>query len=251
MGSEKELRLMLAFTAVVMLILSYAVGYIVGKGAGFQEAKIEFEAEKQKLMETLAEISPVSRPVEREVVEVKPQATEEGLVQEPAQPVPPPVQQQSVKEKPPKAQAGSGILEGMETLPPKPEQSKEKPREAQAPAQPAKSPAVKGKEEKKPKKEPAPEKVQEQKAPPTEKPSVQKKQGNFYLQIGIFRSKKNVEKLLADLKTKGYNATVVPTGRRGYEKVIVGYFETRKDALAVMKKLRKDGYRPILKRRKG
>jgi len=63
MEGDRRLQVVLLLVAIVIFTLSYTVGYIVGKDVGFKKAKEQFEAEKQRLLKTLAELSPISRPV--------------------------------------------------------------------------------------------------------------------------------------------------------------------------------------------
>ncbi|OMH40151.1 SPOR domain-containing protein [Desulfurobacterium indicum] len=68
MESNKKLYYVLMAGAVVLLMVSYGVGFMVGKNYGYNNAKKEFEVEKQKLIKTIASLTPLSRPKPEEKV---------------------------------------------------------------------------------------------------------------------------------------------------------------------------------------
>jgi cell division protein FtsN len=74
------------------------------------------------------------------------------------------------------------------------------------------------------------------------------KEGNYYLQIGVFRSRANAIKLASQLEKKGFKTKTLFTNN--YTVVIVGYFEHKNEALVARKLLKESGYDSILKRRK-
>ncbi|WP_457568724.1 SPOR domain-containing protein [Desulfurobacterium sp.] len=68
MEGNRKLYYVLMAAAVVLLMISYAVGFVVGKNYGYNNARKEFEAEKQKLLKTIASLTPLSRPKPEEKV---------------------------------------------------------------------------------------------------------------------------------------------------------------------------------------
>ncbi|ADY73730.1 Sporulation domain-containing protein [Desulfurobacterium thermolithotrophum DSM 11699] len=71
MEGDRRIQFILMGTAVAIFVFSYSLGYFIGKEAGFEEAKQKFDIEKQKLLKTIAALSPVSQPrVENKVVVV-------------------------------------------------------------------------------------------------------------------------------------------------------------------------------------
>jgi len=70
MEGNRKLYYILMGVAVVLLTVSYGVGFYVGKNAGYTQAKEEFEVEKKKLLKTIASLTPLSRPKPEEKVVV-------------------------------------------------------------------------------------------------------------------------------------------------------------------------------------
>ena len=186
MEGDRRLQLILITVATVIFALSYIIGYMVGKEAGFEEAKAKFEVEKQRLLKTLAEISPISRPVENKLVNESEETETENAEKE--------------------------ENETEEETTPAPEEA------TQAQKQEENSP-------------------------------TESTEGDFYLQVGVFRNATNASKLAEKLREEGYEATVVPTASGKYSKVIVGYFSSKEEALKVKEELKSEGYNSILKRR--
>jgi len=192
MEGDRRLQLILITVATVIFALSYIIGYMVGKEAGFEEAKAKFEVEKQRLLKTLAEISPISRPVENKLVNESEETETEN--------------------------AEKGEKEAEEETTPAPEEATQ----AQK---------------------------QEENNPIETQVPTESTEGNFYLQVGVFRNATNASKLAEKLREGGYEATVVPTASGKYSKVIVGYFSSKEEALKVKEELKSEGYNSILKRR--
>ena len=213
MEGDRRLQVILIFVATAIFALSYIIGYMVGKEAGFQEAKAKFEVEKQRLLKTLAEISPVSRPIEDKVVSEKTEEETEGETEEREE-------EGKVEEsKESQKQEESGKQDDSSILAPLFQKTQPKPEVQPKPVQP--KPQVVEREE---------------------------EEDRFYLQVGVFRNKINASRLAEKLREKGYEAKTV-THHGKYIKVIVGYFSSKEDALKVKEELKKDGYNSILRRR--
>ncbi|SMP06051.1 cell division protein FtsN [Desulfurobacterium pacificum] len=206
MENSKKLQMILMFVATLVMALAYMVGYFVGKEAGFKQASAKFEVEKKKLLKTLAELNPVSRPIE------------ERVVKETAKK--PPVSKKETKAK---------------------EKQQVKTENATKPQ----NQTVKVEEEKK-----AEEKTESTANSNTNIQEKVKKyeNGRYYVQVGIFRNKANALKLASKLNSKGFPTKTLIT--KHYVKVIVGYYETYKEAYQALKKLKAEGYQGIVKRRK-
>ncbi len=204
MEKNRQYYILLA-GAVFIFMASYAVGFVIGKKAGIQEAEKRFTIEKQNLLKTIASLSPVSRPkVEEKVVIVNASNETESTVAE--------------------------------------NQTQE-----QAEKQPAEA-KTKEAEEKKETEKTATSNIQtaSQQEEKTKTKSITT--GNYYVQVGVFRDKTNVAKLMNRLKSKGFNAKsiILPGGK---VKVIVGYF-SRNEAKVVYRKLKNIGISGIVKRRR-
>ena len=78
MEGDRKFQYILMAAAIVIFGFSYIVGYFVGKEAGFEEAKQKFNIEKQKLLKTIATLSPVSQPRVENKVYVVDKTVEEG-----------------------------------------------------------------------------------------------------------------------------------------------------------------------------
>ncbi len=233
---EKDKRLMAIVSAVVVVLFafSYAVGYFVGKRSGIKEERAKCEMEKKQIVKTLARIAPVSRPqpqIEEEVVggephpqteEVKgqnrPEQTEEAATGENAI-------KESQEEKAPAPQTPSEA-----TVEAKVEEKKGQENSPSNP-QPVK---VVSKESSKPKR--------------VAKKKTRKGEKLYFLQVGVFKSKKNAVKLANKLKAKGFDAKT--EFFRGYARVIVGYFKSWQEANAVRKELLNSGYKSLIRWRK-
>ena len=207
MEGDRRLQYILMAAAVVIFGFSYIVGYFVGKEAGFEEAKQKFNIEKQKLLKTIASLSPVSQPrvekkvyvVDKTVEEISENVTDEAT------------QREAVQEE--KAQTREEIAEKKAT-----------------------------------------DKIQEQRKKEFFARQVERKEtafikeGDYYLQVGVFRNRANAIKLASRLEEKGFKTKTLFTDK--YTVVIVGYFEHKNEALVAKKLLRKSGYNSILKKRK-
>jgi len=187
--------------AVLIFVASYAVGFVIGKKAGVQEAEKRFEVEKQNLLKTIASLTPVSQPkVEEKVVVVD--ATKNGNRTSENETAQKAVKTENRTAEAPKTEN--------ETKPEKPEKAaqEEKPQEATAVTTP---------------------------------------EGNYYIQVGVFRDKSNAVNLINRLKSKGFSAksVILPSGRY---KVIVGYL-TKDGARSTYRELKKLGFGGIVKKR--
>jgi len=196
--------------AFVIFGFSYIVGYFVGKEAGFEEAKQKFDIKKQKLLKTIATLSPVSQPrVEKKVYVVDKTQEEDAIYDD--------VQEESVQEKKnilkQKNQTGGEITE------------KE----------------VTDKTQRQREEEDFAEQIERKEA-------VLVGEGDYYLQVGVFKNRANAIKLASRLEEKGFKTKTIFTDK--YTIVVVGYFEHKNEALVAKNLLRKLGYDSILKRRK-
>jgi len=213
MEGDRRLQYILMAAAIVIFGFSYIVGYFVGKEAGFEEAKQKFNIEKQKLLKTIAALSPVSQPrvekkvyvVDKTVEERSENATDDGTHKEAVQ-----EEKASLEQK---IQTGEKATEKKVT-----------------------------------------DKIQEQRKEEVFAKQVERKEtafikeGDYYLQVGVFRNRANAIKLASRLEEKGFKTKTLFTDK--YTVVIVGYFEHKNEALVAKKLLRKFGYDSILKRRK-
>jgi cell division protein FtsN len=219
MERDRKVMGLLAGALIVIFAFSYAVGYYIGKQAGIKEEKERCEVEKKQLMKTLARITPVSRP--------QPQIEEKVV--------------------------GAPTLAELQ----KEEETKEEEKPAvELPTQVATA-EVKGEEEK-----PAEEKAEEvskreEKAAPTKAPQKEPSESKqetskpkklYFLQVGVFKSSANAQKLVNALKAKGFDAKILRSGN--LVKVIVGDFNSWSSANAVKKELKKAGYDSIIRWRK-
>jgi cell division protein FtsN len=210
MEGDRRLQYILMAAAVVIFGFSYIVGYFVGKEAGFEEAKQKFNIEKQKLLKTIATLSPVSQPrVEKKVYVVDKTQEEDAIYDD--------VQEESVQEKKnilkQKNQTGGEITE------------KE----------------VTDKTQRQREEEDFAEQIERKEA-------VLVGEGDYYLQVGVFKNRANAIKLASRLEEKGFKTKTIFTDK--YTIVVVGYFEHKNEALVAKNLLRKLGYDSILKRRK-
>ena len=196
MEGDRKFQYILMAAAIVIFGFSYIVGYFVGKEAGFEEAKQKFNIEKQKLLKTIATLSPVSQPRVENKVYVVDKTVEEGSENV--------TQKEAVKEEKTSLEQKNQTYE---------EVAEEK---------------VTGKAQ--------------------EKETTLIKEGDYYLQVGVFRNRANAIKLASQLEKKGFKTKTLFTNN--YTIVIVGYFEHKNEALVAKKLLRKFGYDSILKRRK-
>jgi cell division protein FtsN len=199
--SGKQYYILLA-GAVFIFVASYAVGFVIGKRAGMQEAEKRFAIEKQNLLKTIASLSPVSRPkVEEKVVIVNASSKSEN---ETSNQTAEQTQKPSVKEE----QAKRETIETAEKAEPK----------------------------------------ETQELQTTETKPKTEQQGNYYIQVGVFRNKSNVAKLVNKLQSKGFNAKsiILPGGK---VKVIVGYF-SKDDVKKAYMEIKRIGINGIVKRRK-
>ncbi|GAB6077029.1 SPOR domain-containing protein [Desulfurobacterium crinifex] len=213
MEGDRRLQYILMAAAIVIFGFSYIVGYFVGKEAGFEEAKQKFNIEKQKLLKTIATLSPVSQPrvenkvyvVDKTVEERSENVTDDGTRKEAVQ-----EEKTSLEQK---IQTGEKATEKKVT-----------------------------------------DKIQEQRKEEVFAKQVERKEtafikeGDYYLQLGVFRNRANAIKLASQLEEKGFKTKTLFADK--YTVVIVGYFEHKNEALVAKKLLRKFGYDSILKRRK-
>jgi cell division protein FtsN len=204
MENSKKLQMILMFVAALVMALAYMVGYFVGKEAGFKQASAKFEVEKKKLLKTLAELNPVSRPIE------------EKVVKETAKKPPVSKKETKAKEKPQVKTENATKTQTVKT---------EKEKKAEEKTQTATSNKVN-----------------------TQEKAKEYENGRYYVQVGIFRNKANALKLASKLNSKGFPTKTLIT--KHYVKVIVGYYETYKEAYHALKKLKAEGYQGIVKRRK-
>ena len=213
MEGDRKFQYILMAAAIVIFGFSYIVGYFVGKEAGFEEAKQKFNIEKQKLLKTIATLSPVSQPrvenkvyvVDKTVEEGSENVTDDGT------------QKEAVKEE------KTSLEQKTQTY----EEIAER--------------KVTGKAQKQEKEEVFARQIER-------KETALIKEGDYYLQVGVFRNRANAIKLASQLKEKGFKTKTLFTNN--YTTVIVGYFEHKNEALVAKKLLRKFGYDSILKRRK-
>ena len=228
---EGNRRLQIAFIVVSAALFgfAYGVGYYIGKGAGIEEEKKICEMEKKQIVKTLARITPVSRP----------EPVEETVKSE--------IPQENNTEVSPK---GENQVPTEETAEANETASKENnATNTTAPTQEKTEEKSVVKEETKPL-----EKNEKTHQQPVQQVSQKKEEvkpkieGKYYLQLGVFRNKENAFKLVNRLKEKGFDAKTV-YGKR-YVKVIVGYFETKKEAMKVKRELRSLGIDSILRRRR-
>ncbi|MEO2068832.1 MAG: SPOR domain-containing protein [Desulfurobacteriaceae bacterium] len=224
MEGDRKLQYILMGAATVIFGFSYMVGYFVGKEAGFEEAKKKFDIEKQKLLKTIAALSPVSQPrVENKIFvvdktkEVKKKEEKPIVVKQ--------------KEKP------ESIKSKEEGRSPKIEKStKEKPFVTLLNKGDSDSKGENIQPEKFPKQVKVEEKTLKENSKDQKVAKEQKTKGNFYLQVGVFKNKGNAQKLTKKLKAKGFNAEVLDKGR--YAIVIVGYFGTKEEAMKTKKSIK-------------
>ena len=213
MEGDRKFQYILMAAAIVIFGFSYIVGYFVGKEAGFEEAKQKFDIEKQKLLKTIATLSPVSQPrvenkvyvVDKTVEEGSENVTDDGT------------QKEAVKEE------KTSLEQKTQTY----EEIAEK--------------KVTGKAQKQEKEEVFARQIER-------KETALIKEGDYYLQVGVFRNRANAIKLASQLKEKGFKTKTLFTNN--YTTVIVGYFEHKNEALVAKKLLKESGYDSILKRRK-
>lgn len=213
MEGDRKFQYILMAAAIVIFGFSYIVGYFVGKEAGFEEAKQKFNIEKQKLLKTIATLSPVSQPrvenkvyvVDKTVEEGSENVTDDGT------------QKEAVKEE------KTSLEQKTQTY----EEIAER--------------KVTGKAQKQEKEEVFARQIER-------KETALIKEGDYYLQVGVFRNRANAIKLASQLKEKGFKTKTLFTNN--YTTVIVGYFEHKNEALVAKKLLKESGYDSILKRRK-
>ncbi len=213
MEGDRKFQYILMAAAIVIFGFSYIVGYFVGKEAGFEEAKQKFNIEKQKLLKTIATLSPVSQPrvenkvyvVDKTVEEGSENVTDDGT------------QKEAVKEE------KTSLEQKTQTY----EEIAEK--------------KVTGKAQEQEKEEVFARQIER-------KETALIKEGDYYLQVGVFRNRANAIKLASQLKEKGFKTKTLFTNN--YTTVIVGYFEHKNEALVAKKLLKESGYDSILKRRK-
>ena len=213
MEGDRKFQYILMAAAIVIFGFSYIVGYFVGKEAGFEEAKQKFNIEKQKLLKTIATLSPVSQPrvenkvyvVDKTVEEGSENVTDDGT------------QKEAVKEE------KTSLEQKTQTY----EEIAEK--------------KVTGKAQEQEKEEVFARQIER-------KETALIKEGDYYLQVGVFRNRANAIKLASQLEKKGFKTKTLFTNN--YTTVIVGYFEHKNEALVAKKLLKESGYDSILKRRK-
>ena len=213
MEGDRKFQYILMAAAIVIFGFSYIVGYFVGKEAGFEEAKQKFNIEKQKLLKTIATLSPVSQPrvenkvyvVDKTVEEGSENVTDDGT------------QKEAVKEE-------ETSLE-------------QKPRTYEEIAEEK----VTGKARKQEKEEVFARQIEKRE-------TALIKEGDYYLQVGVFKNGANAIKLASQLKEKGFKTKTLFTNN--YTIVIAGYFEHKNEALIAKKLLKESGYDSILRRRK-
>ena len=215
MEGERKLQIILISVATAIFALSYIIGYMVGKEAGFEEAKAKFEVEKQRLLKTLAEISPVSRPVEDKIVSEKKENEPE------------PVEETEAEE--------NGIEDESNSKVEEPEESSEQQKDDSSVLAP-----LFQQTQSEPEVQPKPQATKEEE-------EEKEEEGKFYLQVGVFKNKTNAYKLAEKLKELGYEAQTIALDDSKYTKVIVGYFHSKQEALKVKEELKKDGYNSLLK----
>ena len=213
MEGDRKFQYILMAAAIVIFGFSYIVGYFVGKEAGFEEAKQKFNIEKQKLLKTIATLSPVSQPRVENKVYVVDKTVEEGsenVTDDGAQ-------KEAVKEEKTSLEQKTQTYE---------EIAEEK---------------VTGKAQKQEKEEVFARQIER-------KETALIKEGDYYLQVGVFRNRANAIKLASQLEKKGFKTKTLFT--HNYTVVIVGYFEHKNEALVAKKLLKESGYDSVLKRRK-
>ncbi|WP_456426548.1 SPOR domain-containing protein [Desulfurobacterium sp.] len=212
MEKNKKLYYILMAAAVVLLMVSYGIGFMVGKNYGYTTAKKEFEVEKQKLMKTIASLTPLSRP--------KP---EEKVVVVNGKPAVPPAEKkvekkvekkQEVEVAEKKEQKATSRVSGKPVVEKKTEVTRQE---------------VAVKKEVKRTKE------------------AKKKNRDYFVQVGIFSKKVNAERLVHKLKKAGIPASVSRFGR--YYRVTAGMF-TEKEAKSILLKLKRMKLSGIIKKRR-
>jgi cell division protein FtsN len=246
MEGGRKVQLLLGLATVVLLTLSYSVGYYVGKEAGITQEKKICEVEKKEIIKTLSQINPVSRPqtpIEDRVVAqvVGGSSQEQGLTEK--------VEGAPEKQK---EENGNPSGEGVS------EKKKEGEKVAEAQAQ---QPKVARSTETEKAENSSKEKKEKGQLPPASVGSVkeiQKEKGEqkkaevhgkvYFLQVGVFRSERNAERLAQELRSKGFPAKVEKLGSR--YRVVVGDFTDWKEAASVQRKLRQEKIPSILRWRK-
>ncbi|ADU97080.1 SPOR domain-containing protein [Thermovibrio ammonificans] len=242
MEGGRKIQALLGVATVILLTLSYSVGYYVGKEAGVQQERKKCEAEKKQLIKTLAQINPVSRPqtpIESKVVEgivgmnSTSQTGSQVKPEKPKKPEKPSAVAENTTKK-----ASEKTASGVPASGANGKEGAEKRAEKVASAEPKARHSVKAASE----------------APQVHRPSgkagaeAKKPQKVYYLQVGVFRNEKNAEKLVKELQTKGFSARLERAGR--VYKVVVGEFSSWHRAVAVQKELKREGYTSILRWRK-
>ncbi len=222
MEGERRLKIVLIVFATVVFALSYVVGYVVGKEAGFREAQKKFEVERQRLLKTLAQLNPVSRPIESKVLDETSEEKRVAETEEKAE-----EQKQTAEE----AENHTVAQEQPDGKPPEEETGKGEIETVKPPGKREVITAEAGREEKK----------------QTAQEEGIEEEGDYYLQVGVFRNRANALRFAEKLKELGFKVKTVFKGDLTY--VIVGYYETLDEARTVKEELAEEKINSILKRR--
>ncbi len=229
MEGERRVQIIVAVIAAFLLAFAYGVGYYVGKGAGIEEEKQICEVQKRQLIKTLSRITPVSRPepVEEKVVENSQEENENLETNSSEQ-----VQSENQQKEPRNAtEIKAEISQEVAT-----EKNVENNTESE-------SSPVKFEEQKN---KSVSQEILQKKEPQEKQAEVEEKK--FYLQVGVFREKTNALKLAQELSRKGFPAKTI--FEKKYTRVIVGYFDSARQARIVQKELRSAGFDSVIKWRK-
>lgn len=224
MEEDKKLQYILMAAAVVIFGFSYAVGYFVGKETGFKGAEQKFNVEKQKLLKTIATLSPVSRPTNKRevyVVDKTAQGNRKSVAQKSGQNAT-------------KVNTEVAVNNGTQ---------KEVTPKTQAPSvkkAPTLKEIAKGNATSKIQKQ-----VKKTATANVQPPKTVARGRKYFLQVGIFKNKGNAVKLASQLEKKKFKTKTVFYNNRSV--VIVGYFNNESTAFATQRLLKKAGYFSILK----
>lgn len=69
--------------------------------------------------------------------------------------------------------------------------------------------------------------------------NVTKQRGNYHIIAGAFRVEENCDKKIEQLKAEGYNPRKIGVNKYGLHEVVYGSYETGKEALVALRKIRK------------
>jgi DedD protein len=70
--------------------------------------------------------------------------------------------------------------------------------------------------------------------------------GRWYVQVAALASKDNANRLVTQLKAKGYAATIRPPSRGSLMRVSVGPFAERAEADRTARQLQGEGFKPLV-----